>query len=310
MRHGSPGTAPVPGQSNAAHGGGTQYITGGGDVKTFNVFVVLPERPEEGGDPVPAPTRRERQRRQMSRDVRAAAREVITRQGVEALTLAGIARRVGVTPAALYRHFHDLGDIVRHTARDIVAELTDQLRAAIEGERETDHAARLIAPSRVFRRWALSHRQEFRLLFGTPTVAAGVAHTDVTAEWVRELAAIWGAEHVRLWAARPYPILADEHLDPRVRRQIADYRAATGVEIPLGALVVMLTCWRALYGQVALEVYEHLTPLITDQEPIFELLLLELVTRMGLGADYRPPQGLKVWGHPPGSSTPVHPGSP
>jgi hypothetical protein len=156
---------------------------------------------------------------------------------------------------------------VRHTARDIVTELSDQLRKAIEGQPETDFAARLIAPTRVFQRWALTHHQEFRLLFGTPTVAAGVAHTDVTAEWVRELAALRRAEHMRLWAARPYPILADEDLGPRLRREIAAYRTATGVELPLGALVVMLSCWRTLYGQVALEVYEHVTPLITDQEP-------------------------------------------
>ncbi|MFE5923714.1 helix-turn-helix domain-containing protein [Streptomyces sp. NPDC056468] len=46
-------------------------------------------------------------RRQTARGVRTAAREVITRQGVEALTLAEFGRRVGVTPAAPYRHFDD-----------------------------------------------------------------------------------------------------------------------------------------------------------------------------------------------------------
>ncbi|WP_051865781.1 TetR/AcrR family transcriptional regulator [Streptomyces griseus] len=239
---------------------------------------------------MPAPNRRERLRRQMSKDIRAVAREVITQQGVEALTLAEIARRIGVTPAALYRHFDDLADIVRHTARDIVAELAAQLRAAVAAEDETDLAARMITPSRVFRQWSLANRQEFSLLFGTPTAAAGTAQKDLTGEWIRELAAVWGPEFVRLWATRPYPVLPDDQLDPRLRVQIADYRAATGVELPLGALVVMLSCWRSMYGQIALEVFDHFAPLITDQEPMFELLMQELATRMGLGAEYRPPR--------------------
>ncbi|WP_416976810.1 TetR/AcrR family transcriptional regulator [Streptomyces sp. T028] len=243
---------------------------------------------------MPAPSRRERLRREMSREVRAAAREIITDQGVEALTLAEIARRVGVTPAALYRHFDDLADIVRHTARDIVAELTALLRNSIEAEHETDLAARLVAPCRVFREWALAHRQEFGLLFGAPTAAAGSAQTDLTGDWIRELASVWGPDYMRLWATRPYPVIADDDLDPRLRWQIADYRSATGVDMPLGALVVMLSCWRSLYGQVALEVFAHFNPLILDQEPMFELLMLELAIRLGLGADYRPPEGLKV----------------
>ncbi|POX42276.1 TetR/AcrR family transcriptional regulator [Streptomyces sp. Ru73] len=225
----------------------------------------------------------------MSEDVRAAAREIITGEGVEALSLAEIARRVGVTPAALYRHFDGLADIVRHTARDIVTELTAELQAAVDAEEETDYAARTIAPSRVFRRWSLAHRQEFSLLFGTPTTAAGDAHRDMTSGWVRDLAGVWGRVFMQLWAARPYPVRPDEELDPRLRQQLADYRTATGVDIPLGALVVMLSCWRSIYGQVALEVFDHFAPLVPDQEPMFELLMQELMARMGLGEDYRPP---------------------
>ncbi|MFI9025604.1 TetR/AcrR family transcriptional regulator [Streptomyces sp. NPDC053560] len=236
------------------------------------------------------PTRRDRLRAQMSEDVRAVAREIITKDGVEALSLAEIARRVGVTPAALYRHFDDLADIVRHTARDIVTELTGELRAAVDAEEQTDYAARMIAPSRVFRRWSLAHRQEFSLLFGTPTTAAGDAHGDLTSEWVRELAGVWGRVFMQFWAARPYPILADGELAPALRRQMAAYRAATGVDMPLGALVVMLSCWRSIYGQVALEVFDHFAPLVPGgQEPMFELLMQELMARMGLAEDYRPP---------------------
>jgi len=69
---------------------------------------------------------------------------------------------------------------------------------------------------------------------------------------------------MRLWATRPFPVLADDELDPQLSEQITDYRAVTGVEMPLGALIAMLSCWRSVYGQGALEVFDHFTPLITD----------------------------------------------
>lgn len=233
--------------------------------------------------------RRDRLRMQMSEDIRAAARQIITEQGVEALTLAEIARRVGVTPAALYRHFDGLADIVRHTARDLVAELTRELQSAVDAQPEDDFAARLIEPSRAFRRWSLSHRQEFALLFGTPTSAAGDAQVDLMNDWVHELASVWAPVFVRLWATRPYPIRADDQLDPRLREQLARYRASIKVDLPLGAIAVMLSCWRSLYGAVAMEVFGHFIPLITDHEPMFELLMFELMTRLGLESEYRPP---------------------
>jgi hypothetical protein len=150
-------------------------------------------------------------------------------------------------------------------------------------------ALRMIEPSRTFRRWALAHRHEFSLLFGTPSAAAGPAHIEMTSEWVRRLSSVWGPVFMDLWAVQPYTIRSDDELDPRLLRQLNAYRADTGVELPPGALVVMLSCWRSIYGQVALEVFEHFAPLMTDQEPMFELLMVDLVSGMALGDQYRPP---------------------
>ncbi|GAB3450201.1 hypothetical protein GCM10027570_25160 [Streptomonospora sediminis] len=233
--------------------------------------------------------RRERLRQQLSEDVRRAARAIISEDGVEALTLAAIARRVEVTPAALYRHFSGLPEIVVEVGNDIAEELYSKLQASVDAQPEHDMAARLVAPCRTLRRWSLRHRQEFHLLFGTPTAAIGDAHTEMTGGWVRGLAAVWGPLFVTLWAKRPFPVAADDDLDPQLRQQIADYRAATGVELPLGALVVFLSCWRSIYGAVALEAFEHFAPLIEDQEPMFEQLMQELLDRLGVADGYRPP---------------------
>ncbi|MET9830043.1 TetR/AcrR family transcriptional regulator [Streptomyces sp. NPDC006385] len=237
-----------------------------------------------------APGRRERLRAQMSAEVRSAARQIITRQGVDALTLAEIARRVGVTPAALYHHFEGgLPHIVYQVAEDIVDDLVRTLRSAADSHPEDNFAMRMIEPVRALRSWAITHQPEFNLLFGTPSAAAGDAHGELTSAWVRRLAAVWGPIFVRLWTERGFPVLAEEEMDPRLRQQMLDYRADTGVDLPPGAMVVMLSCWRSLYGQIALEVFGHFAPLFSDQEPMFELLMRELVSGMGLADQYEPP---------------------
>ncbi|MFB7931960.1 TetR/AcrR family transcriptional regulator [Streptomyces sp. NPDC056039] len=234
--------------------------------------------------------RRERMRAQMSAEVRSAARHIIAHQGVEALTLAEIARRVGVTPAALYHHFEGgLPEIVYRVAEDIVDDLVQELQAAAGSHPADNFAMRMIEPVRALRSWAITHQPEFNLLFGTPSTAAGEAHAELTSAWVRRLAAVWGPIFVQVWTERRFPVLAEDEMDPRLRQQMLAYREDTGVDLPPGAMVVMLSCWRSLYGQIALEVFGHFARLFSDQEPIFELLMQELMRGMGLEAQYRPP---------------------
>ncbi len=227
-------------------------------------------------------TRRDRLRAQLAEEIKLAARAIVVEQGAHELTLAAIARRLGITPPAIYRYYHDLADIVQHTAVDIVTELVDQMRAAVAAQPEDDIAAGLVAASRAFRDWSITHRAEFGLLFGTPTPAAGSAQPQLASDWVRRLAEVWGQLVVRLWHTRPFPVLADDDIDPRLRRQLQAYRQATGVDLPLGALITFLGCWRSIYGAVCLEVFDHLAPAITDHEPLFELLLGELLAALKL----------------------------
>lgn len=233
--------------------------------------------------------RRARLRAEMSAEVRAAARAVIVESGVESLTLTEVARRVGVTPAALYHHFErGLPDIVARVADDIVDELVDELSQAAARYPRDNFAMRMVAPSRVLRSWAIGRRREFCFLFGTPARAAGDAHAALTTRWVRRLAGVWGPVFAELWAARRYPVPTGA-LEPRLRRQMGDYVRDTGVDLPPEAAAVMLGCWRSLYGQVAIEAFGHFSPLFGDQQPMFELLMRDIVGGLDLIDQYEPP---------------------
>ncbi|MYS15815.1 TetR/AcrR family transcriptional regulator [Streptomyces sp. SID4982] len=234
--------------------------------------------------------RRARLRAELRAEVLAATRLIVVDHGVETLTLTEVARKVGVTPAALYHHFdRGLPDIVSQAADDIVDDLVGELTDSAGRFAADNFAMRMIAPSRVLRSWAIGRRREFCFLFGTPAEAAGDEYAAVTTRWILRLAGVWGPAFVDLWAARGYPVASPRDLDPRLLRQMHDYATASSLALPPEAALVMLNCWRALYGQVTLEAFGHFSPLLGDQEPMFEMLMRDIMSSLGLAEQYEAP---------------------
>lgn len=234
-------------------------------------------------------SRRDRVRAATVTEIKETARRVLVVDGVDGLSLRAIARDMGMTAPALYRYFPSREDLVVHLIGDLYDELADTMEAARDSEPADDPAARLAAVSRAFRSWALDHRAEFGLLFGSPIPGIEVEPEKGTGEpgdpardAGTRFGRIFGDLVARIYLERPFPTPADEELDPVLRAQLADWTGTFPVPLPLGVAQVFLSCWIRLYGMVAMEAFGHLAFALTDAEAMFETELAGLSDLLGM----------------------------
>ncbi len=243
-------------------------------------------------DPVPVVSRRDRVRAATSEEIKKVARQILVDEGPDAVTLRAIAREMGMTAPALYRYFGSHQDLIRNVIGDIFPEIAADIQVAIDTAAADGIAAKFIAAARGFRRWSLSHQREFGLLFGTPLPGLDLNHTDIADECGRRFSNTFLALFVELWQKKAFPVPAPGEIEPDLRSQLERYRdgvAADGrvlqvaaATFPLGAILSFVYCWTRLYGMVSLEVFDHLSWILDDGEPMFELMLKEIMPVLGL----------------------------
>jgi AcrR family transcriptional regulator len=244
-----------------------------------------------------APTRRERVRATTMGEITTTARRLLVEQGAEAASLRAIAREMGMTAPGLYRYYGSREELIRHVCADIFRELTADIRRAIDeaappaaegrpaapGEMRAKLGRKLVAACREFRRWSLGHRGEFGLLFGVPVPGLDDdGGHDIAQQCALEFAATFYALFLELWTVSPFPVLADDGIDPALRPQLARFRDKMRTQVPDGAVLVFLRSWVLLYGAVAMEVFGHLDFALDDPVPMFDLTLSDLATMVGL----------------------------
>ncbi len=223
-------------------------------------------------------------------EITATARRLLVEQGAEAASLRAIAREMGMTAPGLYRYYDSREELIRHVCADIFRELAADIRRAIaeaarppagHDEPRLMLARKLVAACHEFRRWSLSHRGEFALLFGVPVPGLDDGH-DIAQQCALEFAATFYTLFLELWAVSPFPVPADAAIDSRLRPQLASFRDTLEAQVPDGAILVFLRCWVLLYGAVAMEAFGHLGFALDDPAPMFDLTLSDLATMLGL----------------------------
>ena len=107
----------------------------------------------------------------LERALVSAATDLVVDQGVDGCSLRAVARSVGVSPSAAYRHFSDRAALLAAVARRAYADMGATMRAEVAavpggGDPRRSARRRVVAVGVAYVRWALAEPERFRAATG------------------------------------------------------------------------------------------------------------------------------------------------
>ncbi len=218
-------------------------------------------------------TRRERLRAELITEIKRAARRRLTESGAGELSLRGIARDVGMSPASIYTYFKGLDEVVTGLIVDSFEAQASAIRSASAGQGSIKE--RLKRATWAYRVWAHDSPQEFRLLYespiagyrapeGGPTVDAAIAVMSPFMELLREASATG-----QIPPPPPGPPIDTGATAPRLDGGIDSDWLRLGIEI-----------WSQFHGFVSLELNGHIPP-GSALDDVYDHLIDNIVSRLG-----------------------------
>lgn len=243
-------------------------------------------------------TRRQRARREFLHEARTVARRFLAEQGVDGVTMAGVAREVGVAGPGMYQYFDGRAGLLRAIYADVLDELLGYLSASVAGQDPDDLAGQVTAGTRAIFVWCREHRNEFDLLMGAsfreaagrPDAADGVRDSIA-----QRLGGLWVPTFERIWRSGVEFVPEDELPQP-LRQQLVHYRGVllrdhpdVSDDFPLGAVHALFVGWRQIYGLLCMVAYDQLDFVFGNFDAAFDDLMSSLLTLIGLAPSDRGP---------------------
>jgi AcrR family transcriptional regulator len=116
--------------------------------------------------------RREREKEHLRTAILEAARDILSAEGLDRLSMRAIAERIEYSPATIYLYFKDKDELIGQVIREGFARLAEytatELARLAPGARAAD---RFRAQGRAYARFALENTAYFRIMFELPSVA-------------------------------------------------------------------------------------------------------------------------------------------
>lgn len=213
--------------------------------------------------------------------VKQVARRHLVEHGVAGVHLPAIARELSMPVPEISKYVASLDTLLAELVADLWGELADAIEAAtcVSSTLIWD---RLVDGARALRRWAITHPQEFRLLFGISNPAATVLPDAPYVMSGHRFGDAFGVLFVELWDTRRFPT---DPLEPELEEAMRDYAERVGLPLPPEAVAVFVGCWTRLYGAITLDVLGHVELSAHNAERFFERELVSIGIALGATAE-------------------------
>lgn len=228
-----------------------------------------------------ATTRRERQREATIDEIKGAALVQIGLGGGPSLTIRGVARAIGMSPAGLYRYYEGRDALLTDLIADAYRDLAVAVEEAIAESQTERLAERFAAGVRAYRGWAVTNSNRFLLIFGTPIPGYAAPEDGPTVAANRRVgqaffgvaAAAVAAGELKATSGRP-PTAGERAFAAEIRPMLPELSAEM--------IGVLLGTWAHWHGLVALEVTQQFDWIYPDDRDVFfEGELRRMITSLG-----------------------------
>lgn len=203
-------------------------------------------------------TRRERARMVTLAQIKAAALAQVAREGAPSLSIRGVAREIGLSPAGMYRYYASRDDLLTDLLVDAYEDLATAVAAAAglsaDGPPPADPVAALLRAIEAYRAWAVAEPGRFLLIFGTPVPGYQAPPEGPTVLAVRRMGQAYFTLVAQAWAAGRIRVAGPEHHPQQGEPDVLAGLRALAPDFPAALVPRMLSGWALWHGLTTLEV--------------------------------------------------------
>ncbi|MDJ0953601.1 MAG: TetR/AcrR family transcriptional regulator [Acidimicrobiia bacterium] len=209
-------------------------------------------------------TRRERARTATIEEIKEAALNQLAAEGPGALSIRGIARAIGMSPAGLYRYFDGLDSLLTELITDAYNDLADAVETVASQPGNTRE--RLRGGMLAYRRWCVDNPNRFLLLYGTPIPGYAAPTEGPTALASRRIGKVFFSVVAEGWHRGELRV---PDLGRPPEQSEVEFAERLGADFPAEWVAPFLGTWAHFHGMVTLEILNQLDWIYPDAEVFY-----------------------------------------